>query len=50
MLEHNIHIIIHALKICHHRFCNCRENGIFTQNSKEYFDEIVEELTVLIEL
>ena len=28
----NIHV-----KICHH---NCRDNGIFTQNSKEYFDEI----------
>ena len=49
MQEHNIHIIIHALKICHHRFCNCRENGIFTQNSKEILMKL-DELTVLIEL
>ena len=24
----------------HHRFCSCGENKIFTQISKEYFDEI----------
>ena len=41
MQEHNIHV-----KMCHHRFCNCRDNGIFTQSSKEYFDEI----KILIEL
>ena len=33
-------LFVYALKGCHHRFCKCRENEIFTQNSKEYFDEI----------
>ena len=30
-------LFVYALKICHHILCKCET---FTQNSKEYFDEI----------